>query len=544
MKLRPDQTDLKQKIYDAWNNNARAVMAVHPTGGGKTVITSDIFKDFNCPSIAMAHRQELISQISLTFARFGIYHRLVAPKNIISFTQNLHRQELNRSFYNPDALVGVGGVDTIIRQDYSRDVWVKNIKLAFVDEGHHVLRDNKWGRAFNQFPNALQLLMTASPRRADGKGLGRDADGIVDTLVESIGMRGLIEIGALTEYKIFAPPSDFNVAALKVGSTGDYNHNAMKKESQKSHIVGDVVEHYLKFASGKQGITFATDIETAGVIAARFNDYGVRAEAISANTPDSIRAELIRRFRNAEIQQLVNVDLFGEGFDVPAVEVVSMARPTQSWAVYSQQFGRMMRPLNGKKYGLLIDHVDNVRRMAAVYGLPDTPQNWTLAAREKGVKRGPSLPGVSTCLGCYQPYDAYRIRCPHCGAVKEPGGRTLPEQVDGDLCELTPAALAELQAGIDEINEPAEVVGNRATFAAGGMAGAGVEKQHRLKQEAQFKLRDTIAQWGGIKGAQGLSTREQQKLFYLTFGVDVMSAQALKRADAVELNEIVRGTMI
>jgi len=318
----------------------------------------------------------------------------------------------------------------------------------------------------------------------------------------------------------------------------------MKKESQKSHIVGDVVDHYLKFAPGKQGITFATDIETAGKMAERFNARGVRAEAISSNTPDTVRVELIRRFRLKEIQMLVNVDLFGEGFDVPAVEVVLMARPTQSWAVYSQQFGRMMRLCDGKLYGILIDMVDNVRRMAAVYGLPDTPQNWTLAAREKGVKSAPSLPGVTTCLGCFQPYDAFRVVCPHCGTRKEPAGRELPKQVDGDLCELTPDALAELCEGVGKIDEPAEVVGHRVAAVAGDLAGLGAEKKHRKKQEAQFELRDTMALWGGVQGAQGLQTREQQKLFYLTFGIDVMSAQALKRVDAVELNDKVRGTML
>jgi len=207
MILRPDQLDLKQKIYNAWNGGARTVMAVHPTGGGKTVVTSDVFKDFNAaPNIAMAHRQELVGQISLTFARFGIYHKLIAPKSVISFVQDTHRQELGRSYYNPDALCAVGGVDTIIRRDFKNDIWAQKCGLAFVDEGHHVLKTNKWGKAFEQFTNARKLPVTASTRRADGKGLGREDDGIVDTMVESIDMRGLIEIGALTDYKIYAPP--------------------------------------------------------------------------------------------------------------------------------------------------------------------------------------------------------------------------------------------------------------------------------------------------------------------------------------------------
>jgi superfamily II DNA or RNA helicase len=152
---------------------------------------------------------------------------------------------------------------------------------------------------------------------------------------------------------------------------------------RKSHIVGDVVKEYVSRAYGKQFICFATDFETAGEIADKYNAVGINVAAVSAKTPTFTRNEYIRRFRDGQLMGLVNVDLFGEGFDVPAVEVVVMARPTASLAVYLQQFGRALRPLAGKAYGLVIDHVSNWKR----HGFPDKRHYWTLDRRDKRAKR-------------------------------------------------------------------------------------------------------------------------------------------------------------
>jgi len=208
------------------------------------------------------------------------------------------------------------------------------VTLCVIDEGHHVLKDNKWGTAFQIFPNAKGLLVTATPDRADGKGLGRHADGLVDAMIEGPTMRDLINQGYLTDYRVFAPPSDLDLSQVTTSADGDYNKAKLKAAVRKSHVIGDVVTHYLRIAPNKLGITFATDVETATDIAAQFNAQGVPAAVVSAKTSDADRVAILRRFKNRELLQLVNVDLFGEGFDLPAIEVVSMARPTQSYGFY------------------------------------------------------------------------------------------------------------------------------------------------------------------------------------------------------------------
>jgi DNA repair protein RadD len=229
------------------------------------------------------------------------------------------------------------------------------------------------------FPNARGLGVTATPVRADGKGLGAHHDGVMHHIIEGAGMRDLIQQGFLTDYRIFAPPSDLDLTGVTRAADGDYNKKQLKQRVRRSQIIGDVVAHYLRIAPGKLGLTFATDVETATEIANRYRAAGVPSEVVSAKTPTGQRIEILKRFKRREVMQLVNVDLFGEGFDLPALEVVSMARPTESYGLYCQQFGRVLRPLPGKTVGIIIDHVGNVVR----HGLPDKPRRWSLDRREK-----------------------------------------------------------------------------------------------------------------------------------------------------------------
>lgn len=400
---------------------------------------------------------------------------------------------------------------------------------------HHVLEDNKWGTAAKMFPNAKGLGVTATPIRADGRGLGRHADGLFDTMVEGPSMRWLIDNKYLTDYRIFAPPSDLDLGGVKTSSDGDFNKNDVKTAVRKSHVVGDVVKHYLRIAPGRLGVTFATDVETATDIAAQFNLAGVPAAVVSAKTPDSERAAILRRFRNRELLQLVNVDLFGEGFDLPAIEVVSMARPTQSFALFAQQFGRTLRLLAGKLEAIIIDHVGNVVR----HGLPDAPRVWTLDRREKRSKGGATdvIP-VTACPECTAVYERTHAACPFCGHKVIPVARSGPEFVDGDLAELDAETLASMRGEILHVDMT--VAEARADMESRYVPEIGIRagmKRHRERQEVQEALRASIAWWAGWQRARGVSDSESYRRFYFMFGVDVMTAQTLGSREALQLAE-------
>lgn len=554
--LRPFQAELERRTYEAWGAGARNVMPVAATGSGKTVVLSKVLYDEPGASIAIAHRQELVSQISIALARNGVRHRIVGAKKgspLIRVISALQVAELGYSFFDPNAKTGVGGVDTIIRMD-AGDPWFKQIRLMVQDEAHHVLKANKWGAAAALFPNARGLLPTATPLRADGKGLGRHADGLVDAMVLAPSMRDIINMGYLTDYRIFAPPSDLDLTQVALSqATGDYNADQLRKAVHKSHITGDVVAHYLKLAPGKLGVTFAVDVEAATEIAAAFRAAGVPAEVVSAKTPDALRAQILRRFKAREVMQLVNVDLFGEGFDLPAIEVVSFARPTESFALFSQQFGRALRLMltreelagydlltdagrkaviaaSGKPVAFIIDHVGNVLR----HGLPDARREWSLDRRErKSGGKSDAIP-LRVCINehCIQPYERVFKCCPYCGHYPPPPSRSAPEFVDGDLLELDAETLAALRGEIARIDGDAVI-----PYGAGPEVVGAVRRRHWERQQGQAALRNVIAWWAGLETAQGRGESESYRRFYHKFGVDVASAQTLNAREAAELAE-------
>ena len=554
-KLRPYQNDTKYGVYEAWNNGYKNVAAILPTGAGKTVTVSSIISEMGLPSVTIAHRQELLGQISLAIAREGIPHDLITPKssNLRRKIIELHMKKLGRNFITDRTKTYVGGVDTIINMHDDKR-W-RDIGLVTIDEAHHVLKHNKWGKVFEYFPNALGLFPTATPRRADRKGLGRSSDGIIDYMVEGVTMRELINMGYLTDYRVLCPKaSDLDMSKVDISATtGDYNIDQVKKAIRKStKIVGDLVKHYLQHANGKLGVTFAVDVEEAVKISQAFNAAGVPAEVVSAKTPDLLRSTIIDRFERREILQLVNVDLFGEGFDLPAIEVVSMARPTKSFSLFVQQFGRALRLMvspvlmgawdsytdagrrehiaqSSKPYALIIDHVGNI----VEHRFPDMPQTWSLDAGQKAERGAPSdaIP-LTTCLNveCLQPYERMEVCCPYCGEARpEPTGRTL-ELVDGDLQLLTEDVLAKMRGDVAKIDAPVYVPKNLDPHIR-----VSIINKHVARQQAQKELRHTIALWAGKHYDD--EDRVNHKRFYLTFKLSVLDAMALGSREASELNQ-------
>lgn len=558
-KLRRNQRALKQGIYDAWNRGARCVIGTMATGGGKTVTMADMARELPGKGVIEAHRSELVGQISMAFAGEGIRHNITGSKKLIKAVVNNHMDEYGVSFYDPRAAWNVASVDTIIRRD---EPLAKDVAWLMQDEGHHTLRENKWGKAADKYPNAKILLMTATPTRADGKGLGSHADGIADAIVQGPGLRELIAEGYLTNYKVFAPTaSDLDMSDVHITATGEFNQQEAARAVKRSKkIVGDVVRHYQEITPGKLAIVFAVDIEHAETLTAAFNAAGVTAALVTSDTLDDDRRSLMKQFKARTLHVLVNVDLFGEGVDVPAVEVVIMARPTASFSLYAQQIGRMLRLLitvlqmqmwdtfdvpmrlrliaeSAKPFGVLIDHVGNVYRAFNVggikyQGLPEGFDSWTLDARAKRSK-GPADDAIPLrmCLSCHKAYERIYDACPYCGAAApEPVDRSGPQFVDGNLLELSPEVLAKMRGEVARIDDvpllPAGLPPHVNT---------GIIVNHQERQAAQHHLRQAMAVWAGAHAAHSDSVN--YKRFYYTFGIDALTAQALGTKDATALTE-------
>lgn len=553
--LRDYQAEIVNGVYQAWQEGAKIVMPVAPTGAGKTVISGRIISDFNVPTCAVAHRAELVSQKSQALAAEGIRHRIIGPDKLSRLISRLHIRKFGADYVNPRSRVAVAGIDTLIKLSPTDEVFKS--RLIDFDEGHHVLKKNKWGRGVAMFaPDVFGILPTATPIRSDGCGLGVHADGVVEQLIEGPSLRDLIKRGFLTDYDIACPMSDLDMSRVSTGANGDFNFDQMREAVKKSHIVGDVVTQYKTLASNKLAVCFAPDIDISTDIAARFKAAGVAAEIVTGETPADLRAAILDRFARREIMVLVNVDLFGEGFDLPAIECVIMARPTQSFSLYSQQFGRALRLMisddlqrrwssfsdaerlyhisaSSKPKALIIDHVSNLIRHR---GPPDRPRVWSLDRREKRAKNDTddAIP-LKVCVSCTGPYERVLTACPYCGHVDMPAVRSAPEHVDGDLMLLDAEILAKMRGEIARIDGAARVPQHLT-----GAAVHALHNRHFSRQVAQAELRRVMSVYGGLQDSLGRSEAECQRRFYHTFKIDVLSAQALSTADAETLTEKIK----
>ncbi len=615
MQSRKYQSDAKRDINDQWRKGNDNVIFVLPTGGGKTFVLSELVKEHVGAACVIAHRQELIDQISLALARNGVRHRILGPEKIIRMIVAKHMSILGECFYDPSARCSVAGVDTIMSRlgtgvngDYYLEMrnddtnwlygprtngywgessrcydkldvpegtikgksrpkdmkdelrrYAPTVSLWITDEAHHCAANggkrNKWMKAVDLFTNAKGLGVTATPCRSDGAGLGAHHDGVFDVMVKGPTMRYLIDEGFLTDYRIFAPPSnlDDHMGDVTVSkSTGEFNVNQVRDaieqsslvvSDDKSQVTGDVVKFYLKKFKGMLSVVFVPSVSTAEKLEQQFIDSGIPAKSLNGNTSNDMRSRSIKQFENRELMVLINVALFDEGFDLPAIEVVQDAYPTKSYGLFCQRFGRMLRLMEGKKYGIYSDHAGNVKR----HGLPDAPREWSLDRREK---RGAvdDVDGLRSCLGdeCGLSYERYLKVCPYCGLpipAPKPSDRMDVEFVDGDLLELDASVLAQMRGEIEKIDRPMQeaVAEYRAGLHCNQYHALAHTKRFAAKFESQqhtiSALRDVMATWAGYYRAAGNSDSEIFRRFYLKYKIDWLSAFTLQDDNAMDLIE-------
>lgn len=543
--LRPYQLEMKARIFEEWQKpHVKNVLLVMPTGLGKTRTFVDIAMDIAMKGIMgetmntaiLVHRKELVQQISLTLCEYGVHHNIIAPDKVIQGIVSSQRKEFNKQFYQYNAVISVISVDTLNARILRHEKWAKSIRFWITDEAAHLLKNNKWGKAVQYFPDAIGLGVTATPERLDKRGLGSHADGVFDSMVIGPNSRWGIDQGFLCKYKVALPESDYQDHLRVANADSDFSKEAMIEAAEKSHIIGDVVENYKKFCSGKQAIVFASDIGSGTKMEAQFLEQKITAKILTGDTDDAERLQALVDFRNKKIKVLINVDLFDEGLDVPGIECVIMARPTMSLGKYLQMVGRGLRPAKDKEYLILIDHVGNVTR----HGLPDARRVWSL---DRVRRRKKKLNLIRICRNhlCNLPFDRILTICPYCGEEDKPkkkgegGGRPSPEQVDGDLMLLDPETIRAMEKGT-HLEEPASVA-QRVGAAAG--YGAGIKAmQHQVERiEMQKDLSATIALWAGKLRHHGLSDRSIHKQFYVDHSMTITDALSMPRAEMESLKK-------
>lgn len=356
-----------------------------PTGGGKTALTAHMIKTAHSKgqsSIFMVHRRELVQQSARAFSKIGLDYGIISA----GFK------------FEPDKKVQIASIQTLTRRLH---LLKHRPNLLVVDECHHLAAKN-WAAVYNYFNESYVIGLTATPIRLDRKGLSQ----FFSVMVNGPSMRWLIDNGYLSDYKLFAS-QDVDTSNLHT-KMGDYAIAEVESLVKQSSFTGNAINEYKKHCYNKRAVVFCASIAHSKYVCDLFNQQGVRAECIDGSDNSAYREDTLKRFASGEVKILCNVDLFGEGFDLPEIEAVILLRPTQSLGLYMQQVGRALRPTPGKAYAIIIDHVGNWKR----HGLPDDEREWSLEGQPKSKD---SIPSAKTCPICFAAMPSLKMVCPECG---------------------------------------------------------------------------------------------------------------------------------
>jgi DNA repair protein RadD len=413
VQLRPYQEAAVRELEARVAAGKRRIVVVAPCGAGKTVtfarVAADSVRRGNAVLI-VAHRRELIHQTYDKLLHAGLREEQVG----VLMASDARRR--------PAGPVQVASIDTLrLRPKPPADVVIR-------DEAHRALARTDLQIA-SLYPDAVHLGFTATPYRADNRGLGE----FYEDLLVVASVRELIEYGYLVEPHVFTVPADRlpNLAGVRVRA-GDYAQDQLDQAVDQARLVGDIVEHWMKHASGVRTIAFAVSVKHSKHIVERFREVGVAAEHLDGTTPTADRDAMLTRLARGETLVVSNCGVLCEGFDQPAVKCAILARPTKSTGLYLQQAGRILRPWQGQR-AIILDHAGCARE----HGLPQEEREFSLEPRPKR-KRGDVVQvPIRICDGCQAVLPARMRVCPECGFFFTED-RAVPAETEGELVLAKP----------------------------------------------------------------------------------------------------------
>lgn len=199
---------------------------------------------------------------------------------------------------------------------------------------------------------------------------------LFDAYIPSMSIKEFIQKGWLAAYQYYSIPSDSEIiksieSIRDFDIEGDYKSSVLTQVFDTSKIRAQLYNSYAKNALGKKGIIYSISREHSEHICSQYRSHNIAIENIDSETPAKTRENIIKAFKNGEIDIIVNVDIFSEGFDCPDIEFIQLARPTKSLVKYIQQVGRGLRK-NGNKRCVILDNVGMYSR----FGLPDEERDW------------------------------------------------------------------------------------------------------------------------------------------------------------------------
>jgi DNA repair protein RadD len=417
--------DYQKNVVDEYEGKIaagiRRILIAALTGSGKTVIASEIIRREVAKFkrvVFLAHRDELLTQAHSKLARFDIAAGIVKAGR---------DKDLR-----PQSLVQICGIQTLHARAIRRQTLeLPPAELVIVDEGHHA-RARTYEQIVAAYPNATIIGLTATPCRADGRGLGN----IFDVIVEAPQVAELITLGKLVPAKIFAPPAP-DLRGVQTAKTGDYVISQLEERMNTDALVGDVVEHWLRHSERRRTVGFAVDVAHSVHITRELVKSGVRAEHLDGTTKQDEREAILSRLASGETEFVSNCAVLTEGFDLPDLGCIVLVRPTKSLLLYRQMIGRGLRTAPDKKECIILDHAGAVHR----HGLPTDPIEWTLHTDKRAAnkthesrKSEYNNDPFCECKKCGH-LRQKGFACDNCGYQPKPRGEGI-DYIDQDLVEL------------------------------------------------------------------------------------------------------------
>ncbi len=411
------QVRFKSEIEAKIARGARSVLCQAATGFGKSIVLASLVLDAierGERVLILTHQRHLVAQIEQHLFQAGIDAGVILA---------------GRSA-RPDQQVQIASIPTVHRRAIqSSKMDLPPADLVIVDECHHI-RAKSWDDIVRSYPDAVLLGFSATPNRADGRGLGN----VFEEMVCAPSVAELTRQGRLVPATFYAPSEPDLKGIRKTG--GDFNKRQLGERVNTPQLVGDFVTHYLRLARDRKAIAYAVDRAHALHVCRELQLVGIAAEYLDGDTPIDERDGILRRLASGETRVVCNCGVLLEGFDCPDVDCIGILRPTESLPLYLQMIGRGLRSAPGKTDCLILDHSGAVYR----HGLPTDDIRWSLDKDRRTVNRTQASRSRST--------GKTLTNCPECAAIRMAGDpcrscgwkpTRRPEAVsvhDGDLARV------------------------------------------------------------------------------------------------------------
>jgi superfamily II DNA or RNA helicase len=420
LKLRDHQTEVVEKLRDGFAAGHRCQLLYAPTGFGKTEVAMYVMKEAadKYKSVAMIlDRVVLVNQTSTRLSKYQINHGVM---------------QADHWRYRPMERIQICSAQTLeSRQNFPKP------NLLIIDECH--IQRKQILQYVRKNPDMQVIGLTATPF----------TDGLGDTYTHVVGAKStgdMIASGWLTPLKVFIAKEIDMTGAKKVA--GEWSQDEVTARGMQ--LTGDIVAEWEKkthevFGKPVKTVVFCSGVEHGRDLVRQFNARGYNFVSISYKEDGDYKAEMIEDFSRPDtnITGLIATDILTKGFDVPDVMIGVSARPfSKSFSSHVQQMGRIMRPYEGKKFGLWLDHGGNYLRFRKDWdklfdeGVTDLPEGGSESAKKEPTEKEKTDAKCPVCKALWIWPDN---KCGSCGHVK-PVRQVV--NVAGELHELEGASRA------------------------------------------------------------------------------------------------------